>query len=98
MTTTAPVEQESAYRAQVLALAALAAAEMTDAVGLPVPDPVFVAVGVAVVARAASRATAAADLSLSTVLAEPGTPSRARRLCRSGCCPPTTWRPAPVRG
>lgn len=47
---------------------------MTDAVGLPVPDVAFLGVGAAVVARAASRATAAADLSLATVLAEPGRP------------------------
>jgi poly-gamma-glutamate capsule biosynthesis protein CapA/YwtB (metallophosphatase superfamily) len=72
--TTPAVEQESAYRAQTLALATLAAGEMTGALALPVPDVVFLAAGAAVVARAASRATAAADLSLAAALAEPGSP------------------------
>lgn len=78
MTTPAPapaVERvESAYRAQVLALATLAAGEMTGALSLPVPDPVFLAAGSAVVARAASRAVAAADLSLAAALAPAGSP------------------------
>ncbi len=74
MTTPVPVEQPSAYRAQTIALASRAAGEMTDALGLPVPDGVFLAAGVAVVARAASRATAAADVSLAAALAPAGTP------------------------
>ena len=74
MTTQAPAveEQESAYRAQTIALAAVAAVEMTAALTLPVPDPVFLAAGAAVVARAASRAVAAADLSLAVALAVAG--------------------------
>lgn len=68
---TQPVK--SAYRAETLALVTLAAGEMTGALALPAPDPVFLAAGAAVVARAASRATAAADLSLA--LADPGTPA-----------------------
>lgn len=68
----APVDPaaESPYRAQTLALAAVAAAEMTAAVSAPVPDGTFVATGAAVVARAASRAVVAADLSLAAVLAD----------------------------
>lgn len=69
-----PVEQESAYRAQTLALAAIAADQMGAAVGLPVPDGEFLAVGAAVVARGVARATVAADLSLAAVLAAPGMP------------------------
>jgi hypothetical protein len=74
VTTPAPVEVESAYRAQTLALATLAAGEMTGALALPVPDVVFLAAGAAVVARAASRATAAADLSLAAAVTPAGSP------------------------
>lgn len=76
--TTTPTEVEpeapSAYRAQTIALAALAVTEMTAAVEAPTPDVVFVAVGAAVVARAVSRAVTVADLSLAVTLAPPGVP------------------------
>lgn len=69
-----PAEAPSAYRAQTIALAERAAAEMGALVGAPTPDAVFVAAGAAVVARAASRAVMAADLSLAAVVAPPGAP------------------------
>ncbi len=67
-------EQPSAYRAQTIALAALAAGEMAAALARPTPDAFFLAAGSAVVARAASRAVTAADLSLAAALAPAGTP------------------------
>lgn len=70
----APVEPASAYRAQTLALAARTVDEMTAALIAPTPDPAFLAAGAAVVAFAASRAVAAADLSLAAALAVPGVP------------------------